>query len=305
MIMRKNIWIFVISLICFNLADIDFICAEEENKQEEWNPSFAGPITTWTAPLCGKGKFVVQPLFFYNRTRGEFDSDGKYHGGDKEHQYQEQFFMQYGITDRLEIDGQVIYQENYVKQDDVSARAQDFGDSYLFLRYCAFEEKGWLPYITGLLQLKIPTGKSKNLDSDKLEIDSMGAGSWDPGFGIILTKKLKSFIFHADAVYSFPQGARIDGDKTRYANYFNYDFGVEYFLPKGFNFMFEVNNLLQGDKWVDGSRVPSSDIRYITICPGIGWSCDKIQFLLAYQRIVAGTNTDANDSVVLTGVYTF
>jgi hypothetical protein len=30
-----------------------------------------------------------------------------------------------------------------------------------------------------------------------------------------------------------------------------------------------------------------------------------VQLLLAYQRVVTGTNTDANDSVVLTGVYTF
>ena len=65
--------------------------------------------------------------------------------GDKEHQYQEQFFMQYGITDRLEVDGQVVYQENYIKQDGCKAHAHGFGDSFLFLRYCALEEKGWLP----------------------------------------------------------------------------------------------------------------------------------------------------------------
>jgi hypothetical protein len=274
--------------------------------QEEWNPPSAGPITTWTAPLCGKGKFVIQPFFFYNRTRGEFDADGKFHGGDKEFQYQEQLFAQYGITDRLELDGQVVYQENYLKQDGVSAHAQGFGDSYLFLRYCALEEKGWLPAITGLIQLKMPTGKSKNLDSDKMETDSMGTGSWDPGFGINLTKKLKPFIFHADASYSFPQGGTtIDEVKTRYANYLNYDFGVEYFLPKGFNLMLEVNNFLQGDQWQDGSRVPASDTQYLTVCPGIGWSNNKVQFLLAYQRTLWGINTDANDSVVLTGVYTF
>ena len=274
--------------------------------QEEWNPSSAGPITTWTAPLCEKGKFVIQPFFLYNRTRGEFDADGKYHGGGKAQQYQEQLFMQYGITDRLEVDGQVVYQENFVKQDGVSAHAQGFGDSYLFLRYCALEEKGWLPHVTGLIQLKMPTGKSSHLDSDKMETDSMGTGSWDPGFGINLTKKLKPFILHADAVYSFPQGGtRIDEVKTRYASYLNYDFGVEYFLPKGFNLLFEVNNFLQGDNWVDGAKVPSSDTRYLTVCPGIGWSNEKVQFLLAYQRTLWGVNADANDSVILTGVYTF
>ena len=72
-----------------------------------------------------------------------------------------------------------------------------------------------------------------------------------------MTKKLKPFIFHADAIYSFPQGGlTIDDVKTRYANYLNYDFAVEYFLPKGFNLMFEVNGFLQGDQWQDGAEVP-------------------------------------------------
>ncbi|MFA5042903.1 MAG: hypothetical protein WC381_06410 [Kiritimatiellia bacterium] len=42
-------------------------------------------------------------------------------------------------------------------------------------------------------------------------------------------KKLKPFILHADVIYSVPNEANIDGVKTRYANYLNYDFGMEYF----------------------------------------------------------------------------
>jgi len=279
---------------------------------EEWNPVSAGPVTTWTAPLCGKCKFIIQPFFFYNRTRGAFDSDGKYHGladGNRKYQYQEQLFMQYGLADRLEIDGQVIYQENYIKQDGVSAHAQGFGDSYLFSRYCVFEEKGWMPHLTGLAQLKIPTGKYQHTDPDKLGTDLMaatsGGGSWDLGFGFCLTKKLKPFIFHADAVYNFPQKVMVDSVKTIYGKYLNYDAGVECFLPKGFNLLLEVNGFLQGDKKENGERIPASDIRYLTIAPGIGWSNDKIQTLLVYQRTVTGTNIDANDSVVLTCVYAF
>lgn len=276
--------------------------------QEEWNPPSAGPITTWTAPLCGKGKFVIQPFIFYNRTRGTFNSQGHYDSlpeGGKKYQYQQQLFMQYGVMDRLEVDGQVVYQENFVKNAQGKAQATGLGDSYLFLRYCFNDETKFTPHITGLFQLKAPTGKYQHLDPDKLETDSMGAGSWDPGFGFNLTKKLKPFIFHADTIFSFPQKVMIDGAKIRYANYVNYDFGVEYFLPKGFNLMFEANGFLQGDKWVDGQRSVSTAINYLTISPGIGWSCDKLQLLLAYQRVVLGTNTDANDSVVLTGVYTF
>jgi len=283
------------------------ICIAEE-VSEEWNPPSAGPITTWTAPLCDKGEFVTQVFFFYNRTRGTFNSEGHYDSlavGDKKSQYQEQLFMQYGLTSRLEIDGQLIYQQNYVKQDSLKAHSRGIGDSYLFLRYCAIEEQKMLPHVTGLFQLKIPTGKYQNAAVDKLGTDLMGGGSYDPGYGINLTKKIKPFIIHADAVYSFPMERKIDTVRTKYANYLNYDFGLEYFLPKGFNLMFEFNGFLQGDKKEDGENVPASDIKYLSITPGIGWSNDNIQTLLAYQRTITGINTDANDSVVLTFVYAF
>jgi hypothetical protein len=285
-----------------------FIYAEGE----AWDPSSAGPVTSWTAPLCGKGKFVVQPFFFYNRARGSFDSKGKYSflaQGDKKYQYQEQLFAQYGITDRLEIDGQMVYQENYTKLNGVSAHASGLGDSYAFLRYCFLEEEGWKPLIAGLFQLKIPTGKYQHEDSSRLGTDLMGAtsggGSWDHGLGVILTKHLKPFILHADVLYSIPQSVKVNGTSTRYADYVNVDVGVEYFLAKGFNLMFEVNGFFQGDRKEAGLKTTDTDIHTVTLSPGIGWSDDKIQFLLAYQRVVSGVNADANDSAVLTCVYTF
>ncbi|MDP3731972.1 MAG: transporter [Candidatus Omnitrophota bacterium] len=290
----------------------DCLFSSEQVNKEEWNPISAGPITTWTAPLCGKSKFVVQPFFLYNRTRGTFNAKGHYDSlpdDDRKYQFQEQFFMQYGLTEHLEIDAQFVYMQNYAKTSDKKAHTNDFGDSYAFLRYCALDETNFLPHTSALFQLKIPTGKYQHADPDKLGTDLMGAtsggGSWDPGFGLNLTKKLKPFVFHTDAIFSFSQEVRVDGVKTIYGKYLNYDAGIEYFLPKGFNLMLETNGFLQGDKWQDGERTPSSDVRYLTVAPGIGWSCDKIQILFAYQRVVIGTNTDANDSVVLTGVYTF
>lgn len=300
------------SLILLSCGSFGFAYAESDKGQDEWEPPSAGPLTTWTAPLCGKGKFVVQPFFFYNRTRGVFDSEGDYNSlpqGDKKYQFQEQLLLQYGITDKLEIDGQAVYQENYIEQSGVKARSSGLGDSYLYLRYCAVEEQEYFPHLTGLFQVKAPTGKYQHADSDKLGIDLMGAasggGSWDYGYGILLSKKLKPFIFHADAIYSFPREVKVDGIKTEYANYLNYDFGVEYFLAGGFNLMFEFNGFLQGDKEEDGAKTPGSNINYLTFAPGIGWSNDLIQALLVYQRTLAATNTDANDSVVLTFVYAF
>ena len=302
--MREKVLLF---LICFALLNIQY-CLAEERVSEEWNPPSAGPITTWTAPLVGKGKLAVQPFGIFTRTRGSFDDDGHYDAlpkGEKKSQFQQQIFAQYGITDKWEFDAQTVYQENYSTDEGVKAHDRGFGDSFLFTRYELIEEKGWMPETSGLLQLKMPTGKYQHFEDEKKETDVMGAGSWDPGIGINLTKKFKPFIIHADLIASFPQQARIDGDKTQYANYLNYDVAVEYFLPKGFNLMMEVNGFSQGDKKVNGERLPASDAGSLTFAPGIGWSNDRIQTLIAYQRTLFGTNVPANDSVVATFVYTF
>jgi hypothetical protein len=300
------------SFISSGWTNDNFAGSQRDEQGDEWNPVSAGPITTWTAPLCGKGKCVVQPFFFYNSTRGTFNPRGHFDSlpaADSKYQFQQQLFMQYGLTDRLEIDGQMVYQENYAKQGNLNAHSCGSGDSYLFLRYCAVEEKGWFPHLTGLLLLKAPTGKYQHADISNLGTDLMGAvsggGSWDYGCGILLTKKLKPFLFHIDAIYSIPQEANVDGAEIIYGKYLNYDFGVEYFLSKGFNLIFEFNGFIQSDKKWQGKRVPDSDIRYLTIAPAIGWSNDKVQTLFAYQRTLSGTNTDANDSVVFIVVYTF
>ena len=303
--LRTALFILVASWLLFLGAWVSY-------AEDDWNPVSAGPVSTWTTPLCGKGKFVVQPFIFYNRTRGTFNEKGHYNpldNGNRKYQYQEQLFAQYGITDKLEIDGQAVYQENYVKNADGKAYSKGFGDSYLFVRYCLLEEKDRAPHIAALFQVKAPTGKYEHANTDKLGTDLMGAtsggGSRDQGLGLNFTKKIKPFIFHADAIYSFPQKVRVNGVKTRYANYLNYDFGLEYFLPKGLNLMLEANGFLQGDKREDGAKTSATDINYLMVAPGIGWSNDKFQTLLSYQRVVTGKNTDANDTIILTCVYTF
>ncbi len=288
-----------------------FSYAAEQNitcSTDDWNPISAGPVTTWTASLCGQGRFVVQPFFFYNHTRGFFDSGGHYSSlpsGDRKSQYQEQIFFQYGITDRLEVDGQAVYQQNYEKESGANSHSSGWGDSYLYTRLCALEEQAVLPQVTLLSQLKFPTGRYQASESGELGTDSMGTGSFDHGYGFILTKKIKPFVLHADFTYSFPCETKIDGIKTDYADYITYDASVEYFLPKGFNLMLEFNWFKQGDRKEESERIPGTALNYLVMAPGIGWSNETIQMLLAYQRTLSGTNTDANDSVVFTFVYTF
>ena len=301
-------WRGILLLLFFFSVFCVQIYAEEIPVTEEWDSVSIGPATTWTAPTCAKGEFLVQPFFFYHRIRGTFNTEGHYDSlppGDKQSQYQELLFMQYGLTERLEVAGQLTYQQNFIKEAGLKAHSRGLGDTYLFLRYCLWEEENTLPHLTGLFQLKIPAGKYQKADAAKLGTDLMGDGSYDHGYGIILTKRVKPFIIHADLIYSFPIERKIDGSKIQYARYLSYDFGLEYFLPRGFNLLLELNGFLQGDQKENGAKIPASDSGSLAIACGIGWSGDKIQALLAYQRALTGTNTEANDSAVLTFAYTF
>jgi len=292
--------------------NVAFPQSECKNRKEEWNPPSIGPVTTWTAPTCEQGKLIAQPFFYFNRTRGVFNSESNYKSyanKNSKWQWQEQLFLQYGLTEKWEIDALGTYQQNIRKIDGASAESAGFGDTYIYSSYCVFMEKGWLPCIAAWFQLKMPTGKYQKVDPAKLGTDLNGAttggGSYDHGYGFVVTKHIKPFIIHADALWNFPLLARVDDVKTQYGDYAKYDLGAEYFFYKGFNLMFEINALVQGDRKEDGDYISDSNQRSLTICPGIGWSNDKIQMLLAYQRTIAGTNTDVNDSIIFTFAYTF
>ena len=303
--MRNKVFIFLLFLELFSFGQC---LAEDKTMQEDWCPPSAGPITTWTAPLCGKGNFVVQPFLFFMKTRGSYDSSGNYSSlpdDDKSTSRQISLFMQYGLTDRLEVDAQAFYQKNFIRQGGIQADSVGVGDSYLFARYCLREETNTASHITAVAQLKIPTGKFENANPDSLGTDNMGTGSYDPGVGIILTKRIKPCIIHADVIVDQPLKVDVDNVPTKYGAYVNSDVGIEYFICKGWNLLFEANSFYQGKTDLDGAKIDDSNSEYLMLTPGIGWSTDKVQTLLAYQSIVSGKNTDATEALVLTMVYTF
>lgn len=278
-------------------------------KCSPWNPPSPGPLNTWSAPLCKAGQLVAQPFYFYYRTRGTFNELGNYKAykdGEKAHQSVWDLILYYGVTDRLEVDAETFYNLNYTQlAPGINADDSGFADSYLYVRYCLTDESSWMPCLTAIAQMRFPTGAYQKGDPGKLGTDINGTGSYDQGYGLIMTKKVKPLILHADFIYNIPSLTRVDGVKTRYANYFNIDCAAELILPKGFSMQLETNYVQQGDLVLDGTSAPATDYGSLLLVPGVAWSCEKVKFLFCYQRTIAGVNANVNDSFAATIIYTF
>lgn len=304
----KNISIlFLISLLI--LISVNSLWAQAKKEGDIWEPVTPGPFTTFTAPVIKKDKFVVQPLYFFNRSRGTFNGDGSYDSmPDKDYKYHQlvQLYMQYGLTERIELNCQPSWDMHNIRQGNHSAEAAGFGDFFMNIRYCGIDESTWCPRITGLFQVKLPTGKYQKGDTDKLGGDILGTGSTDYTYGFSFTKGIKPVLWHLDLLYTnSPSPVRIDGIKTKFADSYIVNGAFEWIFYKKLNLMGELLWQTQGDKKLDGNWTGDTSKSSLIVSMGIGYSEKDWQMLVGYQRTLLGENVDANDTVAATVIVNF
>ncbi|MEI7590005.1 MAG: hypothetical protein WCJ49_01605, partial [Deltaproteobacteria bacterium] len=102
--MLRETLLILTTACCILFGQPKFGFSSDGNQPNQWNPSSAGPLITWTAPVCSRGSFIIKPTVTYSKVRGSFDSESNYvplPNGDEKHQYQQQLFMQYGVTDKI------------------------------------------------------------------------------------------------------------------------------------------------------------------------------------------------------------
>jgi hypothetical protein len=136
-----------------------------------------------------------------------------------------------------------------------------------------------------------------------LGADITGKGSFDHGYGINLTKRLRPFMVHADVIPGFPVETRVDGKRIQYGMYLNYDLGAEYLFLHGLNIMVEMNGYWQAASKIEGVEASDTKNANLSISAGVGWACDNVQTLLAYQRTISGKNTAVINGMVFSLVY--
>lgn len=282
-----------------------------EGEKDIWEPITPGPFTTFTAPVIKKNAFVVQPLYFFNMARGVFDGDGCYSSlSSKEYRYQQfiQLYTQYGLTERIEINAQPQWQINYAKEEGVSAESAGFADFLMNIRYCGIDETTWCPRVTGLFQVKLPTGKYEKPDEGKLLTDITGTGSTDYIYGLSFTKGVYQIrtVFHLDLLLTnAPSPVRINGVKTEFSNTYTVNGAFEWIFYRNFNLLGELLWQTQGERKLDGDREPDTSYGSLIFSTGIGYSWQNWQMLIGYQRTLTGNNVYANDTVAGTVIINF
>lgn len=304
----KNKYILILLLLILTLP---MGSAWAEEKNDVWDPVTPGPFTTFTAPLIKKNAFVVQPLYFFNITRGVFDGDAHYSSlPSKDYRYQQliQLYTQYGLTERIEINAQPQWKINYAKEEGVSAENAGFGDFLMNIRYCGIDETTWCPRVTGLFQVKLPTGKYEKPDAGKILTDITGTGSTDYTYGLSFTKGVYSIrtLFHLDLLLTnIPTPVKIDGVKTGFSNIYTVNGAFEWIFYKNFNLLGELLWQTQGDDRLDGDRASDTGQGSLIFSTGIGYSRENWQVLIGYQRTLIGNNVNANDTLAGTVIITF
>ena len=280
-----------------------------ENKQEIWEPTLPGPFTTFTAPLIEKSKFVMQPLYFFNMTRGTFDGDGSYNAlPEKDYRYQQfiQLYTQYAPIERLEFNAQPQWKINYARTDGATAENAGFADFLMNVRWCPVDESYWCPRITPIFQVKLPTGKYQKAHPGKLGTDITGTGSTDYTFGASFTKGIKPVEWHLDALWTTsPSPVSIDGVKTEFSDQYIINGAFEWVFYKKLNLMSELLWQSQGDRKEDGSWMSSTAKSSLKWAIGIGYSEQYWQVLFGYQRTLLGENEDADDTIAATIIIIF
>lgn len=280
-------------------------------KSDVWEPVTPGPFTTFTASVCEKGKVNIQPLYFFNIARGIFDGTSAYHElPSKDYIYQQllQLYMQFGLTDRIELCAQPEWQWNYARVDTEAAGANGIADTILIARYCGIEETLWIPRTTGSFQVKLPTGKYQKSGDGKLDTDITGTGSTDYTYGFSFTKGVYPIrtVFHLDLLLTnVPSPVRIDGVKTEFSNTYIVNGAFEWIFYENFNLLGELLWQTQGDMKLDGDRTSDTGRSSLIFSTGIGYSRKDWQLLVGYQRTLVGTNAVANDTVAATAMTTF
>lgn len=242
--MKNKIIILLILLPVFLIA---------KKTYEPWD---TGTILAASANCLEKGKFNIQPFFAIANTHSIITNNNVFINNNTSNSnilasdsmapaktYQMDLFLQAGLTNWLDftLSGFVSHRERDAQDSlGIGNIAACFG-----FQLMKENESTLKPSIRLIVREYFPTGKYKNLDPNKLVIDSFGDGSYDTSFNLSIGKTVYFITNHpitwrVNLYYLFSTKVKVTGFNT-----FGGGFGAKATVDPGENygalFAFEYN----------------------------------------------------------------
>ncbi len=299
---------------------------EKKEKQEEAKadecPSTFGPIITDTAIPIEKGKFAIQPTWGLSFVTKTFSPSWRRvsAGGDFKSLGMSVKFT-YGLLNNLEVYTVIPYIHNWAgnvtEPGPNGKRAADFGgigDISLTFKYRLVEETQMLPTVSAIFTPTFPTGHFRHLNPGRLGADVTGGGTYAFTTGFNLSKYMKPFIFYGNFWYTFQTRYTTDdvdevGNPIERRNhprdFVTVNLAAEYPLTKKWVALLELTSAWDAGRMI-GPKANMGPTALLSLLPGIEYmATDKLSLALGVNIDLAGKNTNANITPLLSIVYAF
>ncbi len=212
--------------------------------QEMFNPWYSGPLLLGTATMMPKGWGNIQTHVFVADHYKRYDEDRNLEKVPTKFTFNPVFAMQAGVTDWLDTTFLIQTVTNW-QQD---RHGGSVGDTLWQIGFPIAQQTMWVPAIKASVTETFPTGRYRNLKSNRFRTDATGQGSYFTTFKLAFSK---IFFWCSDHPMNFRMtfgyglgtrakvenfntyggGFGTDG-KVRPGNLFRADFGAEISITK-------------------------------------------------------------------------
>jgi hypothetical protein len=215
--------------------------------------------------------------------------------------------VSYGITPDTTIHAKLPYvYRNDIRESEppdevhLHGDAKGFGDLSAHIHHRMYHRENSGLGISLIAGLKFPTGKTSDKDNDGHNFEAEfqpGSGSWDPSFGIAVSKRLDNFSIDSNVLYTLVTEGTQDTDL---GDIFQYNLALSYRAikePALLDLIIEANGQWIAKEETDGHKDPDSGGNIIYLSPGIRLSLSKsfASYISFGIPIVSDLNGEQND----------
>jgi len=294
---------------------------KEEAKEDECPATF-GPIITDTAVPIEKGKFAIQPTFGLSLVTGAFSPSWRRISAEGNFQsFGMNVKFTYGLLNNLEVYAVIPYFHNWANHvtepGPNGERAADFGglgDISLTFKYRLVEETQTTPTVSAIFTPTFPSGHFRHLNPGRLGTDLLGGGTYAFTTGFNLSKYLKPFIFYGNFWYTLQTDCSTDDvdeegnplvRRIHPRDFVTVNLAAEYPITRKWVALLELTSTWDAGRLV-GPRCNVQPTALLSLLPGIEYmATDKFSLALGVNVDLAGKNTNANVTPLLSMVYAF